>query len=241
MGSNLGDRGDPVLRHAESDATRLAQTLRLMGGFPADQVVLITGATASEMHDALIQLNARVREHENGVLVVFHSGHADEQALHLSGTRLATTELKALLVGSPAASRLLIVDACRSGSLVQLKGAHPAPAFAVPAFAEPVPEGFAVLTSSAASEDSQESAALASSYFSYYVNSGLIGTADQARSSSWRSFPTAETFRPPRPGTSSFWSRVTASPSPRSTVSTSAICPESTHCKLNIEQSGPCA
>jgi hypothetical protein len=179
VGSNLGDRSDPVLRHADSDATRLAQTLRLMGGFPADQVVLITGATASEMHDALIQLNARVREHKNGVLVVFYSGHGDEQSLHLSGTRLATAELKTLLVGSPAASRLLIVDACRSGSLVQLKGAHPAPAFAVPAFAEPVPEGFAVLTSSAASEDSQESAALASSYFTYYVNSGLIGAADQ--------------------------------------------------------------
>ena len=44
---------------------------------------------------------------------------------------------------------------------------------------EPVPEGFAVLTSSAAFEDSQESAALRSSYFTYYVNSGLIGAADQ--------------------------------------------------------------
>src|SRR4029077_10409603 len=90
-------------------------------------------------------------------------------------------ELKALLVGSPAASRLLIVDACRSGSLIQLKGATPAPSFVVPAFTEPVPEGFAVLTSSAAFEDSQESAALGSSYFTYYVNSGLIGAADQDR------------------------------------------------------------
>jgi hypothetical protein len=115
VGSNLGDRGDPVLRHAESDATRLAQTLRLMGGFPADQVVLITGATASEMHDALIQLNARVREHKNAVLVVFYSGHADEQSLHLSATRLATAELKALLVGSPAASPASELVECESG------------------------------------------------------------------------------------------------------------------------------
>jgi hypothetical protein len=179
VGANLGDRNDPVLHHAEEDAAKVAQTLRLLGGFPADQVVLITGATATEMHDALIGLNARVRAHKNGVLVVFYSGHADEQALHLSGTRLATAELKALLVGSPAASRLLIVDACRSGSLTRLKGAHPVPAFVVPAFVEPVPEGFAVLTSSAASEDSQESVALGSSYFTYYVNSGLIGAADQ--------------------------------------------------------------
>lgn len=181
VGANLGDRGEPVLHHAEDDAARLAQTLRLLGEFPADQVVLMTGATAAEMRDALIRLNARVREHSNGVLVVFYSGHADAQALHMAGTHLPTAELKGLLVGSPAASRVLIVDACRSGSLVQLKGAHAAPAFVVPAFVEPVPEGFAVLTSSAASEDSQESIALGSSYFTYYVNSGLIGGADQDR------------------------------------------------------------
>jgi hypothetical protein len=181
VGSNLGDRGEPVLHHADDDATHLAQTLRLLGEFPADQVVLMTGATAPEMRDALIRLNARVREHSNGVLVVFYSGHADANALHLAGTRLPMAELKALLVGSPAVSRVLIVDACRSGSLIELKGAHPAPSFVVPAFAEPVPEGFAVLTSSAASEDSQESAALGGSYFTYYVNSGLIGAADQDR------------------------------------------------------------
>ncbi|MEP6653586.1 MAG: caspase family protein [Myxococcales bacterium] len=181
VGSNLGDRAEPVLHHAEDDASKLAQTFRLLGEFPADQVVLMTGATAAEMHDALIRLNARVREHSNGVLVVFYSGHADATALHLAGTRLGMAELKTLLVGSPAASRLLIVDACRSGSLIQLKGAHPAPPFEVPVFTEPVPEGFAVLTSSAASEDSQESAALGSSYFTYYVNSGLMGAADQDR------------------------------------------------------------
>jgi hypothetical protein len=179
IGSNLGDPSEPVLRHAENDATRMAQTLRLLGEFPADQVVLMTGATASELRDALIRMNARVREHNNAVLLVFFSGHADADAVHLSGTRLGTAELKALLVGSPAVSRLLIVDACRSGSLIQLKGARPVPAFAVPAFADQAPEGFAVLTSSAASEDSQESAALGSSFFTYYVNSGLMGAADQ--------------------------------------------------------------
>jgi hypothetical protein len=179
VGANLGDPSEPVLRHAENDATRMAHTLRLLGGFPADQVVLMTGPTAGELRDALIRMNARVREHANAVLVVFFSGHADADAVHLAGTRLPTAELKALLVGSPAASRLLIVDACRSGSLIQLKGARPAPAFAVPAFMAPAPEGFAVLTSSAASEDSQESVALGSSYFTYYVNSGLMGAADQ--------------------------------------------------------------
>lgn len=181
VGANQGDPHEPVLHHAEDDAARLAQTFRTMGDFPPDQVVLMTGATAAELRDALIRLNARVREQREGVLLVFYSGHADAEALHLGGTRLPMAELKALLVGSPALSRVLIVDACRSGALVQLKGAHPAPPFVVPVLAEPVPEGFAVLTSSAATEDSQESMALGSSFFTYYLNSGLIGAADQDR------------------------------------------------------------
>jgi hypothetical protein len=181
VGANIGDRHEVVLRHAEDDATRLAQTLRTLGDFPADQVMLMTGATATELRDTLIRLNARIREQREAVLMVFYSGHADAEALHLSGTRFPMAEFKALLVGSPAASRVLIVDACRSGTLIQLKGAHPVTPFPVPALDEAVPEGFAVLTSSTATEDSQESTALGSSFFSYYLNSGLIGGADQDR------------------------------------------------------------
>jgi len=181
VGANVGDAHEPVLRHAENDAARLAQTIRTLGDFPADQVLLMTGANATELRDSLIRLNARIREQREAILVVFYSGHADGDSLHLAGTRLPMSELKALLVGSPAASRVLIVDACRSGALIHLKGAKPVAPFAVPVLDEPVPEGFAVLTSSTASEDSQESVTLGGSFFSYYLNSGLIGGADQDR------------------------------------------------------------
>jgi hypothetical protein len=181
VGSNVGDPHEPTLQHAEDDAARLARTLLLMGDFLPDQVALMTAATASELRDALIRINARLRDHRDAILVVFYSGHADAEALHLSGTHLPLAELKGLLVGSHASSRLLIVDACRSGSLIQIKGAHPAPTFAVELLTDPAPEGFAVLTSSAATEDSQESMALGSSFFTYYLNSGLMGAADQDR------------------------------------------------------------
>jgi hypothetical protein len=179
VGSNLGDRHEPILHHAEDDAARLAQTFRTLGDFPADQVLLMTAVTAAELRDAIIRLNARVREHPDGVLLVFYSGHADAEALHLAGTHLPLAELKALLVGSPATSRLLMVDACQSGSLISVKGAHPAPAFNVTQLDEGVPEGFAVLTSSTATENAQESFALGGSFFTYYLNSGLLGAADQ--------------------------------------------------------------
>jgi uncharacterized caspase-like protein len=181
VGSNIGDPHEPHLRHAEDDASRMAQTMRAIGDFPVDRVLLMTGATADELREALVNLNARVRQEKEAVLLVFYSGHADAVSLHLAGTRFPMSELKALLVSSPAASRVLIVDACRSGALTTIKGAHPAETFAVPPLEEPVPEGFAVLTSSAATEDSQESIALRSSFFTYYLNSGLIGAADQNR------------------------------------------------------------
>jgi hypothetical protein len=181
VGANHGDVREVPLRYAESDAVRMSQTLRSLGGFAADRVLLMTAPTASELRDALVRLNARIREHREAVLLVYYSGHADEEALHLAGTHLPTAELKALLVGSPATSRVLIVDACRSGALSRVKGVRPAPTFSVPLFDPSVPEGFAILTSSASTEDSQESGSLRASYFTHYLHSALIGAADQNR------------------------------------------------------------
>jgi hypothetical protein len=76
---------------------------------------------------------------------------------------------------------VLVVDACRSGSLIGLKGAQPTQPFSVTALDEPAPEGFAVLASSTATENAQESVSLGGSFFTYYLNSGLLGAADQNR------------------------------------------------------------
>jgi len=181
VGSNIGDHHESILHHAQDDATRVAQTLRALGDFPPDQVLVLNGVTAPELRDAIIRLNARLREQHDAVLVLFYSGHADAESLHLAGTHFPLAELKALLVGSPATSRLLVVDACRSGSLIGLKGAQPTQPFSVAALDEPAPEGFAVLASSTATENAQESVSLGGSFFTYYLNSGLLGAADQNR------------------------------------------------------------
>lgn len=178
VGSNVGDRHETVLHHAEDDALRVAQTLRTLGDFPPDQVLVLNGVTAPELRDAIIRLNMRVREQHDAVLLLFYSGHADAEALHLGGTHFPLAELKGLLVGSPATSRVLVVDACRSGSLIGLKGAQPAQPFSVAAVEEPAPEGFAVLASSTATENAQESLSLGGSFFTHYLNSGLLGAGD---------------------------------------------------------------
>lgn len=179
IGANRGDANMPSLRYAESDAQKIAQTLGTLGGFPRDQIVVMNGVNASEVRETLIRLNARLREwSEDAVLFVYYSGHADGDSLQLAGTHLDMQELRALLAGSSAATRVLVVDACRSGAVTRVKGGKPGPSFDVIFDEQPLPKGFAILTSSAATEDSQESDTLNASFFSHFFNAGLLGAAD---------------------------------------------------------------
>jgi Caspase domain len=179
IGSNFGDTSVPALRYAEDDAQKVAQTLRTLGGFPADQVIVMTGASASNVRDTIIRLNARLREaSDDAVLFVYYSGHADGESLQLAGTHLDLHELGGLLQGSAAATRVLVLDACRSGSMTRVKGGVPGKSFDVVFDAQPLPKGLAILTSSAATEDSQESDSIKGSYFSHFFVSGLLGAAD---------------------------------------------------------------
>ncbi len=180
VGANVGDAADVRLRYAEADAERIGQTLRSLGDFPSDQVLLMTGTGADEVRQALGRINLRVREQPGPTfLFVYYSGHADAESLHLAGTRLGTSELRTLVAGSAAASRVLVIDACRSGALTRVKGGRAVEPFQVDADPSPAPEGMAILTSSADGEDSQESDQLRASFFTYHFNSGLLGAADE--------------------------------------------------------------
>ncbi|HEX8113699.1 MAG TPA: caspase family protein [Kofleriaceae bacterium] len=177
------DRGHPdeqTLRYAEDDARRLAEVLVDLGGFAADHVTVLRGPAPDAVLDALIAINDRIRTRgEPAVLVVFYSGHADAQALHLGAGELSLERLEQLVRGSAAAFRLLIVDACRSGALTQVKGGAPVPAQPVQ-LAERLPaDGLVVWTSSSATEDAQESDDIQGSFFTHYLVSGLLGAADR--------------------------------------------------------------
>jgi hypothetical protein len=178
VGSDRGDRSEVTLRYAADDAQRLAKVLTGIGGFHPEDVQVFTDVSASDVERALIELNARIRAQPEALLLVFFSGHGDADSLHLRGSRLPMATLRNLVTGSPAGARILIVDACRSGALTLLKGGHPAPAFQIDFDEQLSAEGTAILTSSAAGEDSQESESLGGSFFTHFLDSGLIGAAD---------------------------------------------------------------
>jgi hypothetical protein len=183
IGNDRGSPEEAPLRHAQADARKVFAVLRELGGFQPENMVLLEGRAAADVQRVLISVNARIRTESgagrDSVLFVYYSGHADAEELHLGTTPLELSLLERLVQGSPAAFRVLVLDACRSGALTRVKGGRPIPPFAV---ALPTPigsEGVAFLTSSSANEDAQESDALAGSFFTHYFVSGLRGGADQ--------------------------------------------------------------
>ena len=183
VGANLGARDEPRLRFAESDAVKLRDALREVGGFAPENLVLLQGEDVAAVRSAVIATNDRVRDSvaagHQVLLVVYYSGHADAEALHLGQSRLPLRELEQLVRGSAANVRLLIVDGCRSGALTQAKGGTRAPPFPVRIEQRLAGEGAIFLTSSAVNEEAQESDAIGGSFFTHYLVSGLLGAADQ--------------------------------------------------------------
>jgi hypothetical protein len=177
IGNNVGVAPEQELRFAEDDADRLARTLIDVGNFAAEDVVTLRGMSVAAVRRALIAMNARVRESADpSLLLVFYSGHADAQALHLGGEALPLDEIDGLTRASPASFRVLVLDACRSGALTQSKGSRAAPLFALPSVNGVA--GYVVLTAAASGEDAAEANNLGASFFSHAFTSGLLGAAD---------------------------------------------------------------
>jgi hypothetical protein len=179
IGNDTGQGDEAELRYAESDADKVADVLGELGGFAAENVTMLRGKGADAARKALIAVNDRIRaESADTMLVVFYSGHADASGLHLGKTTLPHDELLKLVRGSPATIRLLVVDSCRSGALTRAKGGKAVAAFDLTVDERLAGEGAIFLSSSAADEDSQESDDIKGSFFTHYLVSGLLGSAD---------------------------------------------------------------
>ncbi len=184
IGNNRGDASDIELLYAERDAQQMADVLRSQGNVASDRVLLLINESAETVRRTLLNINSALRSRADAgrpgaALLVFYSGHADAEALHLRGTHLPFEEIRGLVKGSPAAVRLFIIDACRSGTVTRVKGMQPAPEFAIALDNRVDVEGTAILSSSTADESSQESDRLRGSFFSHHLVNALRGAADR--------------------------------------------------------------
>jgi hypothetical protein len=183
VGHNRGQADEADLRYAEADALKMRDVLLDLGGFRHENVVLMQGPDAVAMRQTITALNERIRGLTGSaqvVLLVYYSGHADAENLHLGASRFSNRELEQLIGGSAADVRLLVVDSCRSGALTRSKGGRKGPSFAIRLDERLASQGAIFLTASAANEDAQESELLKGSFFTHYLVSGMLGAADQS-------------------------------------------------------------
>lgn len=185
VGANRGDGNDEPLRFAEADATRMARVLRELGGFGKDDIVELRTPDAPSVEKAMADLSSRAADEAKAgrapLILFYYSGHADADALHLAGTRVALSSLKKWIADSPAAVRLVVLDSCKSGALTRVKGAHAAPAIEVRLSDDLNTRGEAVLTSSTSDEMARESDGLRGSFFTHHLVTGLRGAADKSK------------------------------------------------------------
>ena len=182
-GFNDGGPTRPQLRYATSDARAMSRVLESLGGVAADDIVFVSDATPPAFLAAFDRLGRLVAAGQRaGVrreVVVYYSGHSDEDGLLIGNDRVSYDELRARIQGIPAEVRLAILDSCASGAFTRRKGGVRRAPFLMDASADT--KGHAYLASSAINEVAQESDRIGASFFTHYLVSGLRGAADVNR------------------------------------------------------------
>jgi Caspase domain len=184
VGANDGGLQRVRLRYAGADAQAMARVLQQLGGVsPQDLTVLLEPGRA-QLEAALRSLSPRLAQARPAAgrveLIVYYSGHSDEEALLPRGERFAYPELRAALDQLPADVRVTILDSCASGALTRQKGGKVRPPFLLDDAS--TVKGQAILTSASADEAAQESDRIGGSYFTQALLTGLRGAADTQRS-----------------------------------------------------------
>lgn len=183
VGNNEGSDTKPFLRYAEQDAKNLSRTLMQIGGFSASNVHLLLGKNAQTVLETARGLAAKAshlnRTPQDQVLLLFYfSGHSENSLLEMGPSALDFRELYAELAKIPVTTRILILDTCQGGRMIQSKGGIPIPPFVIPTDEPQLPKGEVFITSSMPLEDSIESSEFQSSLFTHTFVSALRGAAD---------------------------------------------------------------
>jgi hypothetical protein len=178
-GSNDGGEQRVRLKYAESDARSFAAVMEELGGVRSEDLVLVVNPDLSRFQSAFLRVQQMVKSltgEERPELIIYYSGHSDDEGLILGHERFAWEDLRRQISDVPADVKVAILDSCSSGSLTRAKGGTARPAFLFDASADM--KGHAYLTSSSAEEAAQESDKIGGSFFTHFLISGLRGAAD---------------------------------------------------------------
>ncbi len=182
IGNNVGLGPDVPLRYAEKEAQDLAHLFQDMGGIRRERSTVLIGQRADAIRDALTRTDGQVAElHAAGhevLVVLYYSGHASTDGLHMSGSVLPMGVVERWLERSQADIRLAFVDACASGTLARTRGGIPVDGIELAVNDALGSTGLAVLTSTGPLSVARESEQFGGGVFSSALFTGLRGAAD---------------------------------------------------------------
>ena len=175
----------PVLSYTDDDAYQFYAFLKSPegGALPDHQVKVLIDEDATRSNVLRTMRETILKADENDVVLFYFSGHGLEGAFLPSdydgfNRRIAHQEVSDIMQESKARHKLVIADACHSGSLLAAKvPVQDALAKYYKAF-EQSKGGIALMMSSKREEYSLEDAGLRSGVFSHFLIEGLKGKAD---------------------------------------------------------------
>ncbi|MEM9835216.1 MAG: caspase family protein [Bacteroidota bacterium] len=185
----------PSLKYTKSDAFYLYSHLRSPegGALPTDQIRLLVDEDATHRNIIMAMRDVYLRADENDVVLFYFSGHGLQGAflpVDYDGfeNRLEHYEIREALLTTRARHKVVIADACHSGSL---SSGATSQGFAARSGSidkklqqyynalNDAHAGTALLLSSKGIEYSLEDGGLRSGVFSHFLIKGLEGSADQ--------------------------------------------------------------
>lgn len=182
IGENNGGESREVLRYAESDAASLERTMREIGGVKQENECLLLGPSITQIDEQLSLFSQKIAtvqlQSKRTEFIFYYSGHSEEDGLLIGESKYRYADLKETLDGMPGDVHIVLLDSCYSGNFMRTKGGTKQKPFLVDD--STVVTGHAYLSSSSATEQSQESDVIKGSYFTSSLVTGLRGAADSS-------------------------------------------------------------
>lgn len=176
----------PALRYTDDDAYQVYAFLKSPegGALPDNQLRLLVDEDATHRNILEAMRSTFSQADANDVLLFYFSGHGLQGAFLPTdydghNNRLEHESIKKLLAQSRAKHKLVLADACHSGSLFQYKSSLNIVLEKYYKAFEQTPGGTALLMSSKGEEYSLEDGGLRSGIFSHFLVKGLKGAADK--------------------------------------------------------------
>jgi len=181
VSANGGADVDEPLLYANIDGDRVSDVLTELAGVAPSDLFRVPDATVDGVAEALgravLRASAARDAGDEVSLLVYYTGHAGSDGLHLGDEVLSLSSLKTAARVVPASDRVFVVDACQSGRILRSKGASLVAVDDTPAEFAP-PDDEAWIASTGPEESAFEVDRRRGALFTHFFVSGARGAAD---------------------------------------------------------------